>query len=101
VRKERIAADNYYDAWLPELSPSDALVKVGQAATSDADWRRFEKRYRAEMKRPEATRLLELLARLSQTTDLSIGCYCENEKRCHRSILRELLAEHGAAMARE
>lgn len=96
VPKAEIAPRGFYDVWLPELSPSDALVKLAQAATTDRAWAAFVKRYRAEMKRPEAARLLALLAVLSHDADFSVGCYCENEARCHRSILRKLLKEHGA-----
>jgi len=99
VPKDRFAEDDWYDVWLPQLAPSAELVAEAQAAASDADWRRFEKKYRAEMKAPDNARLLALLAALSQTTDLSVGCYCEDEARCHRSVLRELLAEHGARFA--
>jgi uncharacterized protein YeaO (DUF488 family) len=99
VPKERFAADGWYDLWLPQLAPSAELVAEAQGAKSDADWRRFEKKFRAEMKAPDNARLLALLAALSTTTDLSVGCYCEEESRCHRSVLRELLAEHGARFA--
>lgn len=99
VPKDRFAEDDWYDVWLPQLAPSAELVAEAQGAKSDADWRRFEKKYRAEMKAPDNARLLALLAALSQTTELSVGCYCEDEARCHRSVLRELLAEHGARFA--
>lgn len=99
VPKSEFATRDFYDAWLPDLAPSDALVKVGLAADDDRAWAAFVKKYRAEMKRPEAARLLALLAALSQSSNLSVGCYCEDEARCHRSVLRELLEEHGAAMA--
>jgi uncharacterized protein YeaO (DUF488 family) len=99
VPKERFARDDWYDVWLPQLAPSAELVAEAQGATSDADWRRFEKKYRAEMKAPDNARLLALLAALSKSTDLSVGCYCEDEARCHRSVLRDLLAEHGARLA--
>lgn len=98
VPKSEYAARDYYDVWLPELAPSAELVKQAQAATSEKEWRAFVKRYRAELKRPEPSRLLELLAALSRQTDLSVGCYCEDESSCHRSVLREVLAEHGAAL---
>jgi uncharacterized protein YeaO (DUF488 family) len=96
VPKGEFASRNFYDVWLPELAPSDRLVKVAQKATNAAAWESFVGRYRSEMKRPDASRLLDLLAALSHHTDLSIGCYCESEDRCHRSVLRELLTERGA-----
>jgi len=99
VPKSEHASRDFYDVWLPELAPSDALVAKGLAATTDREWAAFVKRYRAEMKRPAAARLLDLLAAMSKTTDFSAGCYCENEARCHRSVLRELLREHGANVA--
>jgi uncharacterized protein YeaO (DUF488 family) len=85
--------------WLPNIAPSDALVKAALGAKDARAWSAFAKRYRAEMKRPEASHLLNLLAALSHSSDFSIGCYCQDERRCHRSILRELLAEHGATLA--
>ena len=96
VRKDRIAAEDWYDVWLPELSPSADLVKQGLAADSDRDWEKFARKYRAEMAKPEAARLIQLLAALSRNTNFSAGCYCENENRCHRSLLRELLIASGA-----
>jgi uncharacterized protein YeaO (DUF488 family) len=100
VPKARYASQNWYDVWLPDLAPSAALVKAGLASDSAADWRRFARRYRSEMSRPEPRRLLDLLAALSHQTSFSVGCYCEDESRCHRSVLRSLLAERGAAVAR-
>ena len=97
--KSDFAKRDFYDAWLPDLAPSDALVKQGLAAENGRTWAAFVKKYRAEMKRPEAARLLALLAALSRDSNFSVGCYCEDETRCHRSVLRELLAEHGATMA--
>lgn len=99
VKKERIAADDWYDVWFPNLSPSADLVKEALRAASDAEWGKFVRKYRAEMAKPEARHDLELLAALSQSSDFSVGCYCENEARCHRSVLRELLIEHGARVA--
>jgi uncharacterized protein YeaO (DUF488 family) len=99
VPKSEFAKRDFYDVWLPELSPSEGLVKLGQRAESAAAWRAFERRYRGEMKRPQASHLLDLLAALSRAAELSVGCYCEDESRCHRSVLRELLAERGAALA--
>lgn len=98
VPKERFAADNWYDVWLPQLAPSAELVKQAQAATTDAAWREFCRRYRAEMAAADNDRLLSLLAALSRQTNFSIGCYCANEAHCHRSVLRELLVEHGAVV---
>ena len=99
VPKSEFAKRDFYDAWLPDLAPSDALVKQGLAADDERAWGAFVKKYRAEMKRPEASRLLALLAALSRTSDFSVGCYCEDETRCHRSVLRELLEEQGASLA--
>lgn len=99
VPKSRYASDDWYDVWLPQLAPSQGLVAFAQERGSQ-DWPRVEKRYRAEMRRPEAARLLMLLVALSRHTSFSVGCYCEDERRCHRSILRELLREHGARIAR-
>ena len=99
VPKAEIASRDFYDVWLPELAPSEALLKAGRAADDDASWRRFVRRYRAEMKAPEKVRLLDLLAALSRQTSFSVGCYCADERRCHRSLLRELLEERGAELA--
>lgn len=99
VSKERHATDDWYDVWLPELAPSARLVKKAQTAASPAEWRAFERGYRAEMTRPEARRLLELLAALSKRTNLSVGCYCDDASKCHRSVLRDLLAERDADFA--
>jgi uncharacterized protein YeaO (DUF488 family) len=99
VPKSEHASRDFYDVWLPELAPSEDLVKVARGAADDRAWRAFERRYRAEMKRPVAARLLQLLAALSQQTNISVGCYCEDESRCHRSILKALLLEHGARVA--
>lgn len=96
VPKAEYASRDYYDLWLPELAPSEALLKQGQGASDERAWRAFATRYRAEMRRPEAARLLALLAALSRQTDLAVGCYCPDETRCHRSILKALLAEQGA-----
>ncbi len=96
VPKGEIAARDYYDAWLPNLAPSAELVKFAQGAKSDRDWATFARRYRAEMAAPEQAHLLDTLALLSKHTDFAVGCYCEDESRCHRSVLRELLGEHGA-----
>jgi uncharacterized protein YeaO (DUF488 family) len=96
VPKTEFARQNFYDVWLPQLSPSPALVAIAQRSTDERSWRAFERRFRAEMKEPDAARLLDLLAALSHQTNFSVGCYCEDEERCHRSILRTLLAERGA-----
>jgi uncharacterized protein YeaO (DUF488 family) len=98
VPKSRYASDDWYDAWLPELAPSAETVKRAQAAASERDWAAFRKKYRAEMAAPEQARLLDLLAALSRTANFSVGCYCEDERRCHRSVLRDLLAERGAVI---
>jgi uncharacterized protein YeaO (DUF488 family) len=99
VPKAEYQSRGYHDVWLPELAPSAALVKKALEAVDDRDWSAFERKYRAEMKRPEAARLLDLLAALSKDADFAVGCYCADESRCHRSVLRSLLAEHGARMA--
>jgi uncharacterized protein YeaO (DUF488 family) len=98
VPKERYAADDWYDVWLPNLAPSAELVKEAQAAAGPKEWEAFARKYRAEMAKPDAARVLDLLAALSHQTDLAVGCYCEDEARCHRAVLRELLREHGAAL---
>ena len=99
VPKEQHASENWYDVWLPELAPSAPLVKLAQAADTAGAWARFMKRYRAEMAAPEKAHLLRLLAALSRASDFSVGCYCGNEARCHRSVLRQLLEEQGAELA--
>jgi len=99
VPKSEFASRDFYDVWLPDLAPSEALVKVAMAAKEERAWRAFTKRYRAEMNRPEARRVLDLLAALSHSSDFSVGCYCQDERRCHRSVLRELLAERSARIA--
>ncbi|HOS96323.1 MAG TPA: DUF488 family protein [Deltaproteobacteria bacterium] len=96
VPRGEFASRDFYDVWLPNLAPSEELVKEAQASKDDAAWRSFVRRYRAEMKSPEKSRVLDLLAALSHHADLSVGCYCADEARCHRSVLRELLAERGA-----
>ena len=100
VRKADYARLDYYDAWLPELAPSQKLVSWALAQPwTDARWKKFAHAYRREMNDPRAQHLLDLVAALSKSTALSVGCYCEDEKRCHRSVLRELLREHGAKLA--
>jgi len=98
VPKSQYAALDYYDVWLPALAPSQELVTFALRSQDERSWNAFQRRYRAEMKKPDAARLLDLLAALSHQTNFSLGCYCENEERCHRSVLRELLAERGAAI---
>lgn len=98
VPKAEFATQNWYDVWFPNLAPSVETMKLGQGAETAAQWAAFTKKYRAEMNTPDATHTLELLARLSQQTDFSVGCYCEDETHCHRSVLRALLVEHGAAV---
>jgi uncharacterized protein YeaO (DUF488 family) len=98
VPKPEFATRDFYDVWLPEAAPSDDLVKQAQAAESEKDWAAFKRKYRAEMGHPEKARLLDLLAALSHKTNLAVGCYCEDEAHCHRSVLRELLAERGAVI---
>jgi uncharacterized protein YeaO (DUF488 family) len=99
VPKSQHASRDFYDVWLPDLAPSEALVAQARRASDERAWRRFVRRYRAEMKQPEARRLLALLAALSRSADFSVGCYCEDEQRCHRSVLGDLLREHGARLA--
>lgn len=99
VPKAEFSSRDFYDVWLPELAPSEELVKAARGAADEASWRAFVKRYRAEMSAPERIRLLDLLGALSRQTDFSVGCYCADETRCHRSVLRELLAARGAVLA--
>ena len=99
VRKEDFAAKDFFDVWFPNLSPSAELVKQAQSANDQRSWSAFQKRFRAEMSRPDASKELDLLAALSHQTNMSLGCYCEKEEKCHRSVLRELLAERGADLA--
>ncbi len=98
VPASRFASDDWYDVWYPDLSPSPELVKLAKGAKNDREWAAFKKRFRKEMSEPTPRRTLDLLAALSHTTNLSVGCYCEDETHCHRSVLRELLAERGAAI---
>lgn len=99
VPKADFARRDWYDVWYPNLAPSVATMKLGLAATTDREWSSFARKYRAEMSAPEAKRTIELLAVLSHTASFSVGCYCENEQRCHRSILEQLLIESGARLA--
>lgn len=96
VPKADFASQNWYDVWLPNLAPSPETLKLGQVAETPAQWAAFVKQYRVEMSAPEAGHLLQLLAALSHQSNFSVGCYCEEERRCHRSVLRELLIEKGA-----
>jgi uncharacterized protein YeaO (DUF488 family) len=96
VPKARFAADDWYDVWYPTLAPSVPVMKLGLAAASEREWAAFTRRYRAEMAKPDASRALDLLAALSRHTDFSVGCYCEDEARCHRGVLRHLLGARGA-----
>lgn len=99
VPKAEFASQNWYDVWYPNLAPSAETMQLGQAVESDREWAAFRKKYRAEMAETDASRSLDLLAAMSHQSNFSMGCYCENESRCHRSLLRELLAERGAAFA--
>jgi uncharacterized protein YeaO (DUF488 family) len=96
IRKSDYASKNFYDVWLPTLAPSQATVKLGLGSRSDHDWRRFVKKYRAEMAAPPCRSMIDVLAALSRQADFSVGCYCADELRCHRAILRELLIDSGA-----
>lgn len=98
VRKERYAPDDWFDVWYPDLAPSARLMAQGKAAVTDAEWKGFVRAFKAEMDVPTASRALDLLAALSHGANFSIGCYCENEARCHRSVLRELLTNRGARL---
>jgi len=102
VRKSRYAAEHYFDVWLPNLAPSATLMKrakTGGGVDSPAGWSRFAARYRSEMNQPDTRRVLEALAALSHHTNFSVGCYCEDEDRCHRSLLRRILKDHGARIS--
>jgi len=96
VPKASFSKENWYDVWFPNLAPSVETMKVGLTAETAAQWASFVRSFRAEMKRPENARAIELLAALSHQSNFSIGCYCEDEERCHRGVLRELLAAQGA-----
>lgn len=98
VPKTEYASRDFYDVWLPELAPSEGLLKLALGTQDARGWRSFVQRYRAEMKRPPAARVLDLLAAFSGHADFSVGCYCADEARCHRSILKELLQERGARL---
>jgi uncharacterized protein YeaO (DUF488 family) len=96
VPKSKFSSGNWYDVWFPNLAPSPETVKLGLSAESQREWGAFVKRYRAEMANSENSRVLDLLAALSHESNFSVGCYCEDESRCHRSILRDLLRDRGA-----
>lgn len=98
VRKERYAADDWFDVWYPDLSPSAALMAQGKAADTAAEWNVFVRAFKSEMAEGTSSRTLNLLATLSLGANFSLGCYCEDEARCHRSVLRELLTDRGAAL---
>jgi uncharacterized protein YeaO (DUF488 family) len=96
VPKKEFAARDFYDVWLPNLSPSETLLKKGRMSDDERSWKAFVRKFKEEMKKPEAGRVLDLLAALSRQTNFSLGCYCPDESRCHRSVLKELLNERGA-----
>jgi uncharacterized protein YeaO (DUF488 family) len=98
VPKSEFASRNWYDVWFPNLAPSAETMKLGQEAATPAQWTAFARKYRAEMATPDSAHAIELLAALSHHSDFSVGCYCEHEAHCHRSVLRELLAEKGARL---
>lgn len=98
VPKSEYASRDLYDVWLPNVAPSEELIKEGKAAEDERSWRAFARRYRMEMSRPENSRVLDVLAALSHHANFAVGCYCADEQRCHRSVLRELLRERGAAL---
>ena len=98
VPRAEFASRNWYDVWFPNLSPSVATMKQGQAAGTPREWAAFRKKFRAEMSTPENTHAIELLAALSHAANFSVGCYCADEERCHRSVLRELFVEKGASL---
>jgi uncharacterized protein YeaO (DUF488 family) len=100
VPKSEYAQRDFFDVWLPALSPSQVLMKEGKAAHDERSWSIFERKFRTEMNAPDARRILDLLAALSHRTGLSVGCYCNDASRCHRSILGQLLIERGAHVAR-
>lgn len=96
VRKEEYASRDIYDVWFPNLSPSEPLLKQAQAATDEQSWKLFKRRFLAELKESGPSKDLDLLAALSYQSDFSLGCYCEDESRCHRSVLKEVLLQRGA-----
>jgi uncharacterized protein YeaO (DUF488 family) len=96
VPKSQFAPRDFFDVWLPILSPSRELLAFGHGAQDERSWNAFKRKFRAEMNKPDASRVLDLLAALSHQTNFSLGCYCENVERCHRSVLEDMLAERGA-----
>ena len=99
VPKERYASENWFDVWFPVLSPTPELMAKAKAAETEKDWAEFTRGFKAEMAEPAPRHALDLLATLSHSSDFSVGCYCENEAHCHRSVLRALLTERGAKFA--
>lgn len=99
VPKSEFASQDWYDVWYPTLAPSAELMKLGQQAQTPAEWGAFSRKYRSEMAEPAAAHAIALLATLSRHTNFSLGCYCEDESRCHRAVLRQLLQEQGAELA--
>lgn len=99
VPRSEFASRDFYDVWFPNLAPSAETLKLAQAADTPAKWSAFVRKYRSEISTPDNIHIIELLAVLSHITNFSVGCYCENEDHCHRSVLRELLLEHGAEIA--
>ncbi len=98
VRKDRYAKDDWYDIWYPELSPTPELIEQAKSSRTDSEWKAFARQFRKQMSVPALSRTLDLLSVLSANTDFSLGCYCEREDRCHRSVLRALLKERGASV---
>lgn len=98
VPKGEYSSRDFYDVWLPNLSPSPALLQEWKTAQAERDWSVFKRKFRTEMNRPEASKVLDLLAALSHGVNMSLGCYCDDEAHCHRSVLRELLRERGAEL---
>ena len=98
VPKSKWASEDYYDVWLPNLAPSAELMKSTNILADRTGWKKFERGYRAELKRPDQAHLIETLAALSKTADFSVGCYCEDERACHRSILKDVLRASGAVV---
>lgn len=98
IPKSDYAKKDFYDVWLPNLSPSQKLMQEGKSSQDEESWSVFKKKFRSEMNAPDASKILDLFAALSHQTNVALGCYCENENRCHRSVLRELLMERGASL---
>lgn len=99
VPKADFATRDFYDVWLPNLAPTETLLQAGKGASDERSWASFKRAYLAEMRAPDASKVLDLIAALSHRTNLSVGCYCADEDRCHRSLLRQLLAARGADIA--